>query len=151
MESPQTEQNTPKKRRYVIPLVVASVILIPVIGFIVFWCLFFSDTVYTEFNDKRTQLMEEIFDFTVTDDVRLLRYEDSSQFIAIDQRLTLEVPDYESFLKNSLHVEIESREQERFDKEDHLYYHYLPSFRRTDIDISPATDGAYTIILHHYE
>ena len=91
---------------------------------------------------------------TVTDDMKLLRYEDDSILIAIDETLTLTVPDYKAFLKNNLHAEIQQTEEPYSGREGEgwLYYNYQPDFRRTEVKISPAgADGMHTVILHHYE
>lgn len=147
------EQQTapPEKSRKSCIIAVVTAVLLLVIGGIVFYHMLFSPTVYTSFNDERIRLMEDIFDITVTEDMKLIRYEDSSMFIAIDQRLTLAVPDYEAFLKQNLHAAYEPTERERFHKEDHLYYHYVPVSCRTEIEIAPEKDGVYTVTLRHYE
>ena len=144
----------PKERKKLLPVILISVILIAVIALILLYHAFFAPVVYRRFTEKRIALMEEIFDMTVTDDVKLLRYEDDSILIAIDETLTLTVPDYAAFLKSNLHTEIQQTEEPYSGREGEgwLYYNYQPDFCRTEVKISPAgADGMYTVILHHYE
>ena len=140
------------KNKLLLILIAVALIAVIVLGAVYY--AFISPVVYRRFTAKRIALMEEIFDMTVTDDVKLLRYEDDSILIAIDETLTLTVPDYAAFLKNNLHTEIQQTEEPYSGREGEgwLYYNYQPDFCRTEVKISPAgADGMYTVILHHYE
>ena len=75
-------------------------------------------------------------------------------FIAIDQTLTLEVADYEAFLQQNLHAELQQIDEPYAGRnaEGWLFYKYQPDSCRTEVKISPAdADGMYTVTLHHYE
>jgi hypothetical protein len=130
----------------------AILILIPVIAYIGISILFSLQTNYYIFTNARIEKMEGYFNIIVTDDVKLLHFVDSSQFIAIDQTLTLEVEDYERFLAENVNADIEPTASTAFQEKDTLYYSYVPLSLRTDITISSSkNEGKYIITLHHYE
>lgn len=143
----QEEKEKQIKKGSCVKLLVIVVLLIALIPVLIYIMLTWT-THYFLFTKERTERMEALFDITVTDDVKLLHYEDSSIFISIDQCLTLEVENYEQFMQNNIHADFEI--DTFYSKEDILYYKYVNC--NTYVEISPSeNDGKYVVTLHHRE
>ena len=110
-----------KVKKFII-ITAALIILIPAILYFGFIILMTADTHYYIFTEKRTELMEERFKITVTDDVKLLHYKDSSFLIAENYVLTLETEDYEKFINNNINADIE---EYTFDNASEGILHYM--------------------------
>lgn len=133
------------KVKKAIIITAALIILIPAILYFGFIILMTADTHYYIFTEKRTEQMEERFQITVTDDVKLLHYEDSSFLIAENRTLTLETEDYEKFINNNINADIESYTPD-YAREDTLYYKYVNS--RREVRVSPSKHkGKYIITI----
>lgn len=154
MNNEAIEQKNGKKRKKgfylkLLIITVSLIVLIPVFLYISFFIVMTWETNYSSFNEERTEMMEEIFNITVTDDVKLLHYEDSTVLTKINRCLTLEVEDYEQFIHNNIKSDIESYTP--YSREDiyvdSLYYKYVN--RRIYIEIPPPTKkGKYIINLN---
>lgn len=126
----------------------ALILLIPAILYFGFVILMTADTHYYIFTEKRTEQMEKRFQITVTDDVKLLHYKDSSFLIAENSTLTLETCDYENFINNNINADIESYTPD-YAREDTLYYKYVTG--RREVTISPSKHkGKYTVAIHYW-
>lgn len=144
----QEEKEKQIKKGSCVKLLVIAVILIALILVFIYIMLTWT-THYFLFTKERTEKMEALFGITVTDDVKLLHYEDSSILISIDQCLTLEVEDYEQFMQNNIHADVEI-DTSYSTEEDTLYYKYVNC--NTYVEISPSeNEGKYVITLHHRE
>ena len=140
-------QAPPSKGRRWIWTVAAAVILLPLITLIVIIILLTVPTRYRIFTKSRIAKMEEYFEITVTDNIKLLQFEDNSLFIATHYTLTLETADYEAFLAHNVWARTEQFEPEYQHSKHVLYYRYLPD-HRTTIQIEPAdSEGMYHIKL----
>lgn len=106
----------------------------------------YFDRHYTHFNAERTALMEQIFDITVNDNVKLKRYSDDSILIAIDEKLELETDDYERFIAENVNASLKLDERCGDGKIIYEYVNY-----RTDMTITELEKGGYLIALHHWE
>lgn len=145
------KEESAKKATYVKPLIIVLLLiaLIPVLLTAGFIMIMTWTTQYSVFTKSRTEMMEELFQITVTDDVKLLHYKDASILIAIDETLTLEVADYEKFLYENIHADVEIYTPYPAE-EDTLYYKYVNC--RTYIEISPSkNEGKYIITLNNSE
>ena len=140
-------QASPSKGRRRIWVIAAAVILISLITLIVIMILLTSPTRYHIFTKSRIAKMEDYFDITVTDNIKLLQFEDNSLFIATHYALTLETADYEAFLKHNIRARTEQFEPEYQHSKSVIYYRYLPD-HRTTVQIAPAdSEGMYRITL----
>lgn len=102
---------------------------------------------FTHFNAKRTALMEDIFDIKVDDSVKLIRYDDDSILIAINETLELETDDYERFISENVNAVLEL--DESCSDRDFLLYKYKNI--RTKLYVKSAENGKYLITLNHWE
>lgn len=133
----------------VLVIAALSVALLYVLLYIVVWGAFvwsLGPKSYTKFNKERIKEIEQIFDITVTDDVKLIYYEEFRGMHDIIYTLTLEVDDYELFIQNNIGCDVEA------DTSDHagentLYYKYKD--RWTDIKVEQSeNEGKYTVNIY---
>lgn len=147
----QKENEKPKKGSHVKVLIITLILIvsIPVMMFVGFIFIMTYETNYYIFTKSRTEQMEYIFDITVTDDVKLLHYRDSSILIAIDECLTLEVSDYEQFINNNINADIEQYTPS-YANDDTLYYKYAND--RIYVEVTPSKNkDKYVVTINHSE
>ncbi|MDE7292851.1 MAG: hypothetical protein K2N72_00345 [Oscillospiraceae bacterium] len=136
-----------KVKKFII-ITAALILLIPAILYFGFIILMTADTHYYIFTEKRTEQMEERFQITVTDDVKLLHYEDSSFLIAENCTLTLETEDYEKFINNNINADIE---EDPYDNASERILHYKYVHSNREVTISPSKHkGKYTVTIHYW-
>ena len=156
MENNNSEKEIDKRKEIIKDLlIVAGVIIGAVI--LVYICeigLLISDEKYHHFGPKRVSEMEACFNITVTDDIKLKKYVDSSFLVGIEKNLYLEVEDYEKFLEENVNYEIE--QVERVDMAESSDNGYI-SFHGKDnpqyeIYVTiPEDNGKYSIRLHYFD
>lgn len=129
-----------KKKTIIISISIILLILVGIPAFVIF-VLFCPHTTRIFFDRER---LENEFYLELTDDVKLVSYRDESFLIAIDNELTVEVDDAESFMKNNITCDIEEGDPKNGD--DYKY----SGGRRIYIRIEPL-DGKYRVHLEHRE
>lgn len=149
----KTKKVSPVKTAVKVLVIAAlSVVLLYVLLYIVVWGAFLwslRPKGYTKFNKERIEKIEQIFDITVTDDVKLIYYEEFRGMHQIEYKLTLEVDDHELFIQNNIGCDVEA------DTSDHagentLYYKYKD--RWTDIKVEPSeNEGKYTVNIYDHQ
>ncbi|WP_295088170.1 hypothetical protein [Ruminococcus sp.] len=91
--------------------------------------------------------MEEIFDITVNDNIKLKRYIKDSNLVFGDEKLELETDSYERFITENVNASLEL--DESFRNEEMLIYKYTN--KKTDMEIKALKKENYLITLRHWE
>ena len=115
------------------------------IGFFIIYILIICcfAVYYSCFRIDREEVSEEFY-LDLTDDVKIVSYEDDSFLIAIDSELVVEVDDAESFMRNNIKCGIEKGYPGS--GEDYQY----SDGKRIYISIEPY-NGKYRVHLKHVE
>ena len=100
----------------------------------------------SHFDAEKTSRMEEIFDITVNDNIKLKRYIKDSNLVFGDEKLELETDSYERFITENVNASLEL--DESFRNEEMLIYKYTN--KKTTIKITALKKGNYLIKLHHW-
>ncbi len=150
MDNKLTVRKNKKGRiKKLIIITAALIVLIPALLCFGFIILMTADRHYYIFTEKRTEEMEDMFKITVSDDVKLLHYEDSSILIDTCCTLTLETEDYEKFINNNINADIE---EDPYDNASERILHYKYIHSNREVTISPSKHkGKYTVTIHYWD
>ncbi len=102
---------------------------------------------FSHFDAEKTSLMEEIFDITVDDNIKLKRYIRDGNLVYMNEKLELETDSYERFITENVNASLELDESLR--NEERLIYKYTN--KKTDMEIKALKKENYLITLRHWE